>query len=142
MAAQLDTAALAAGVALGLGIAACGAASTARGDGTLSGRGKSENLLPKTLNDALEGRIAAAQDQLKALTREAGDADEAPARLPAPYAVRMSTRRELTPAEREAYDRDGFVRTPIRCLLATYPTALIRTSLQRVSSRARGHRAH
>ena len=41
-----------------------------------------------------------------------GDADEALARLPAPYAVRMSTRRELTPAEREAYDRDGFVRTP------------------------------
>lgn len=104
-------AALATGVAVGLGIAKCGptATASARSDETVSGRGKSDKLLPKTLNDALEGRIVDAQAQLKALTRDAGDADEAPPLLPAAYNVGLDVRRELTPSEREAYNRDGFV---------------------------------
>ena len=105
-------AALATGVAVGIGMATCGgvaATSDSDDDGTISGRGKSDKLLPKTLNNALEGRIADAQEQLKALTRDAGDADEPPAPMPAPYDVRLPTRRELTQAERDAYNRDGFV---------------------------------
>jgi hypothetical protein len=106
-------AALATGCAIGLGIATgCGPRATVGAgsdDETVSGRGKSDKLLPKTLNDALEGRIADAQEQLKTLTRDAGDANEAPPPMPAPYNVGQPTRRELTPAEREAYSRDGFV---------------------------------
>eukprot|EP01043_Picozoa_sp_COSAG02_P000428 COSAG02_NODE_7_length_64539_cov_120.393482_61_plen_205_part_00 len=102
-------AALATGVAVGLGIAKCGPTAPTAGDETVSGRGKSDKLLPKTLNDALEGRIEDAQAQLKALTRDAGDADEAPSPMPAAYNVGLDVRRELTPSEQEAFNRDGFV---------------------------------
>ena len=72
-------------------------------------QGKSDNLLPGTLNAKLDGRIAEAQERLKDLTRQAGDANEAPAPTPPPFEVPLPTRRELSASEREAYDRDGFV---------------------------------
>ena len=98
-------------MALGLGLSRC-LRATGSGEGGSAddgAQGKSDELLPDALNRKGEGEIAAAQQKLKELTRDAGDADEPPTPVPAAYSSGLPTRRTLTEAEREAYARDGFV---------------------------------
>ena len=98
-------------MALGLGLSRClrGTGSGEGGSADDGAQGKSDELLPDALNRKGEGEIAAAQQKLKELTRDAGDADEPPTPVPAAYSSGLPTRRTLTEAEREAYARDGFV---------------------------------
>ena len=65
-------------MALGLGLSRClGLRATGSGEGGSAddgAQGKSDELLPDALNRKGEGEIAAAQQKLKELTRDAGDA--------------------------------------------------------------------
>ena len=72
-------------------------------------QGKSDELLPDALNKSMADGIARAQQQLKKLTRNAGDANNPPPPEEPVYKVGLPCRRRLTAEEKAVYNRDGFV---------------------------------
>jgi len=73
--------------------------------------GKSTDLLPDTLNRTIPEEIQSAQVQLQKLAREAidGHGEQNSKDLEPAYHVTLPCRRSLSKAEKEVYNRDGFV---------------------------------